>query len=84
MRADDSIRPSLRGVSHQYAFFLSLVAGAALVASASSGREFVATAVFAGTLATMFGVSALYHTHHLAPSDPALDAPASTTRRSIC
>jgi hemolysin III len=62
MRADDSIRPSLRGVSHQYAFFLSLVAGAALVASASSGREYVATAVFAGTLATMFGVSALYHT----------------------
>jgi hemolysin III len=62
MRADDSIRPSLRGVSHQYAFFLSLVAGAALVSSASSGREYVATAIFAGTLATMFGVSALYHT----------------------
>ena len=62
MRADDSIRPSLRGVSHRYAFFLSLVAGAALVASASGGREYVATAVFAGTLAMMFGVSALYHT----------------------
>ena len=62
MRPDDSIRPRLRGVSHQYAFFLSLVAGTALVASASGGREFVATGVFAGTLATMFGVSALYHT----------------------
>jgi hemolysin III len=61
MTADDSVRPRLRGVSHQYAFFLSLVAGVALVALASSGREIVATAVFAGTLAVMFGISALYH-----------------------
>jgi hemolysin III len=61
MTADDPVKPRLRGVSHQYAFFLSLVAGAALVALASSGREIVATAVFAGTLAVMFGVSALYH-----------------------
>jgi hemolysin III len=61
MTADDSVKPRLRGVSHQYAFFLSLVAGAVLVALASSGREIVATAVFAGTLAVMFGVSALYH-----------------------
>jgi hemolysin III len=61
MTADDSVKPRLRGVSHQYAFFLSLVAGAALVALASSVREIVATAVFAGALAVMFGVSALYH-----------------------
>jgi hemolysin III len=61
MRADDSVRPRLRGVSHQYAFFLSLVAGAALVAGASGGREIAASAVFAGALAAMFGVSALYH-----------------------
>ena len=57
----DDLRPRLRGVSHQYAFFLSLGAGAALVAAASGGRETVAAAVFAGALAVMFGVSAVYH-----------------------
>jgi hemolysin III len=59
--ADDASRPRLRGVSHQYAFFLSLVAGAALVAAASGGREIVSTAVFAGALTVMFGISAVYH-----------------------
>lgn len=57
----DDLRPSLRGVSHQYAFFLSLVAGAALVAVASGGREVASAAVFAAALAAMFGVSATYH-----------------------
>jgi hemolysin III len=57
----EDVRPRLRGVSHQYAFFLSLGAGAALVAAASGGREILATAVFAGALAVMFGVSAVYH-----------------------
>jgi hemolysin III len=61
MRGVDDVRPRLRGVSHQYAFFLSLGAGAALVAIASGAREIVASAVFAGTLAVMFGVSAAYH-----------------------
>jgi hemolysin III len=57
----EDLRPRLRGVSHQYAFFLSLVAGAALVVAAAGGREIVASAVFAGALAVMFGVSAVYH-----------------------
>jgi hemolysin III len=57
----DDLRPRLRGVSHQYAFFLSLVAGAALVVAAAGGREIVASAVFAAALAVMFGVSAVYH-----------------------
>jgi hemolysin III len=63
MTPDDALalRPRLRGVSHQYAFFLSLVAGAALVASASGGREVASAAVFAGALTAMFGVSAVYH-----------------------
>ena len=54
-------RPRLRGVSHQYAFFAALAFGALLVAGASGASERAAAAVFAGTLATMFGVSALYH-----------------------
>jgi hemolysin III len=57
----DDVRPRLRGVSHQYAFFLSLGAGAALVAAASGGRETLAVTVFAAALAAMFGVSAAYH-----------------------
>jgi len=54
-------RPRLRGVSHQYAFFAALAFGALLVAGASGASERAAAAVFAGALAAMFGVSALYH-----------------------
>jgi hemolysin III len=58
---DVELRPRLRGVSHQYAFFVSLVFGAVLVAVADGAGRRVAAAVFAFGLATMFGVSALYH-----------------------
>ncbi|HVD24552.1 MAG TPA: hemolysin III family protein [Gaiellaceae bacterium] len=58
---DVELRPRLRGVSHQYAFFVSLVFGALLVAVADGAGRRVAAAVFAFGLATMFGVSALYH-----------------------
>lgn len=60
-------RPVLRGVSHQVAFFASLVAGVALIASAQSARATVAAAVFAATVAGMFGASALYHRVHWQP-----------------
>jgi hemolysin III len=55
------LRPRLRGVSHQYAFFASLLLGAALVIGASGAAERTSAVVFATALATMFGVSALYH-----------------------
>ena len=55
------MRPRLRGVLHQYAFFVSLVFGIALVIGASDASERLSAAVFAAALATMFGVSALYH-----------------------
>jgi hemolysin III len=54
-------RPKLRGVLHQYAFFVSLLLGAALVAGAEPGRERVAAAVFAASVSVMLGISALYH-----------------------
>jgi hemolysin III len=54
-------KPRLRGVSHQYAFFASLFAGAGLVAAASGGAEVASTAVFATALAVMFATSAVYH-----------------------
>src|SRR3954465_4921719 len=55
------LKPRLRGVFHQWAFFVSLVAGAVLVAAAPTGRAAAAGAVYAVALAGMFGASALYH-----------------------
>jgi hemolysin III len=55
------MRPRLRGVFHQWAFVASLAVGALLVAGTSGPTERVSAAVFAAAVATMFGVSALYH-----------------------
>jgi hemolysin III len=55
------IKPRLRGVSHQWAFFVSLVTGAALVIAAPAGRATFAAAVYALSVAALFGTSALYH-----------------------
>jgi hemolysin III len=54
-------RPRLRGVSHQYAFFASLILGFPLVATASTAAARLASAAFAASVAAMFGVSAVYH-----------------------
>ena len=54
-------RPRLRGVFHQYAFYAAVVAGTILVLVADSGRERLAMSVYAVALASMFGVSAVYH-----------------------
>jgi hemolysin III len=54
-------KPRLRGVSHQWAFFVSLLTGAVLVIAAPSGRATFAAAVYAASVAALFGTSALYH-----------------------
>jgi hemolysin III len=54
-------RPRLRGVFHQYAFFVAVVAGAVLVLAADSARARVAMVVYGGALSAMFGASAIYH-----------------------
>jgi hemolysin III len=54
-------RPKLRGVLHQYAFFVSLLLGAGLVLGAEPGRERLAAVVFAASVSVMLGISALYH-----------------------
>ena len=54
-------RPRLRGVFHQYAFFAAIIAGAVLVVAADSSREQIAMWIYGIALASMFGVSALYH-----------------------
>ena len=54
-------KPRLRGVSHEWAFFVSLGAGAALVVAAPTPRATVAVAIYAASLSALLGVSALYH-----------------------
>jgi hemolysin III len=61
-------RPLLRGVSHQVAFFLSVGAGAVLIAGAQTTRGQIAAAAFATTIACMFGASALYHRVRWSPA----------------
>ncbi len=55
------VKPRLRGVSHQWAFFVSLGLGVALVLTAPPGRATAAAAVYAACVAALFGTSALYH-----------------------
>jgi hemolysin III len=55
------IKPRLRGVSHQWAFFVSVATGVALVLAAPSGRATAAAAIYAVSVAGLFGASALYH-----------------------
>ena len=59
--AGAELRPRLRGVSHQYAFFVSLACGAVLVALATPGRATVAAAIYAFAVSGLLGTSALYH-----------------------
>ena len=54
-------KPRLRGVSHQWAFFFSLAAGFTLVVAAPTGEATVAAAIYAASVAALFGTSALYH-----------------------
>jgi hemolysin III len=54
-------KPRLRGVFHQYAFFVSLAAGVALALHAPDGRGRAAVVIYAIALSGLLGVSALYH-----------------------
>jgi hemolysin III len=55
------VKPRLRGVSHQWAFFVSVVLGAVLVLLAPAGQPRLAAAIYAFSVAGLFGASALYH-----------------------
>jgi hemolysin III len=61
MDVDARVKPRLRGVSHQWAFFVALAAGAALLVLAPDGASRLAAGVYALGLCAMFGASALYH-----------------------
>jgi hemolysin III len=55
------MKPRLRGVSHQYAFFVSLGCGVTLILAASDGRARLAASVYAVAVSALLGTSALYH-----------------------
>jgi len=55
------VKPRLRGVFHEYAFFVSLACGVALILGASDGRARVAAVIYAFAVSALLGTSALYH-----------------------
>jgi hemolysin III len=55
------LKPRLRGVLHQWAFAVALAAGVLLVLGAQSARSRIALAIYAFSVAALFGTSALYH-----------------------
>jgi len=57
------VKPRFRGVSHEYAFYVSLILGAGLIVIAKGGEARLAVAIYAVSLSALFGVSALYHVH---------------------
>jgi hemolysin III len=58
---DPELKPRLRGVLHQWAFAASLAAGVGLVLEAGSARARLATAIYALSVAALFGTSTSYH-----------------------
>ncbi len=66
------IKPRLRGWLHLGAFPLSVVAGIVLVSLSPTAHARIATGIFAGSAALLFGVSALYHRGRWSPRWEAL------------
>ena len=56
-----AVKPKLRGVSHEWAFFVSLGFGAALILLAKTPKATLAVAIYAVSLSALLGTSALYH-----------------------
>jgi hemolysin III len=56
-----AVKPKLRGVSHEWGFFISLVLGAALILAAKTPKATLAVAIYAVSLSALLGTSALYH-----------------------
>jgi hemolysin III len=56
-----AVKPKLRGVSHEWAFFLSLGFGTALIVLAKTPKATLGVAIYAVSLSALLGTSALYH-----------------------
>ena len=58
------VRPRMRGVLHELAFPVSLIAGVWAILHAPGGTARASTAIYAATLSACLGVSAIYHRGH--------------------
>jgi hemolysin III len=56
-----AVKPKLRGVSHEWAFFVSLFLGAGLIIAAKTPKATLAVGIYAVSLSALLGTSALYH-----------------------
>lgn len=56
-----AVKPRMRGLSHYYAFFLSLAAGTLLVVTAPRGLATWTALVYALSISAMLGASSLLH-----------------------
>lgn len=61
------VKPRLRGVSHEVAFFVAAVVGPILTWVAPSGTTRLAVALYSVCMIGLFGVSALFHRVHWSP-----------------
>jgi hemolysin III len=59
--AEPLARPRMRGVLHQYAFFVAIALGIALVVTAPGGKARVTASIYAFSVCALLGTSALYH-----------------------
>ena len=57
----NAVKPKFRGVSHEWAFFLSLGLGISLLIIADTPRKLLAVGIYTLSLCALFGTSALYH-----------------------
>ncbi len=66
--AHSPTKPTLRGVSHQYAFFVSLLTGLLMVIGADTTRAAIMALIYCASLSALLGTSALYHRVNWSPS----------------
>jgi hemolysin III len=59
--AQQLVKPKLRGVFHELAFYAAAAIGVLLIVTAEPGRARTAGAIFASCVALCFGASAVYH-----------------------
>jgi hemolysin III len=62
------VKPRLRGVTHELAFYVAIPLGILVGLYADTSRGRIAGAVFAASVVAMFGASALYHRVTWSPS----------------
>jgi hemolysin III len=63
-----AVRPLLRGVLHEVAFFVAVAVGIVVSVLAEGERATFSAVVFAGSVVAMLGASALYHRRTWTPS----------------